>query len=65
MKRSEPIWLTANERMPALTESTELVSVDDTIDEIASKALKEARHVEEAEKYCKNPGPIVPPKLLR
>jgi hypothetical protein len=48
--------------MPALTESTELVSVDGMIDEIASEALKEARHVEEAEKYRKNPGPIVPLK---
>jgi hypothetical protein len=51
--------------MPAPTESMELVSVEDTIDDIASEALKQARHVEEVEQYRKNPGPIVPPKLLR
>jgi hypothetical protein len=48
--------------MPDLTESTELVSVDDNIDEIAHEALEEARHVEEAEKYRKTPGPVIPPK---
>jgi hypothetical protein len=50
--------------MPDLTESTELVSVDDTIDGIAREALEEARRVEEAAKYRKNPGPIVPPETL-
>ncbi|MEA3142464.1 MAG: hypothetical protein QOK23_4633 [Gammaproteobacteria bacterium] len=48
--------------MPDLTESTELLSVDDSIDEIAREALKEARLVEEAEKYRKAPGPVIPPK---
>jgi hypothetical protein len=48
--------------MPGLTESTELVSVDDNIDEIAREALEEARRVEEAEKYRKTPGPVIPPK---
>jgi hypothetical protein len=47
--------------MPDLTESTELVSVDDNIDEIAHEALEEARRVEEAEKYRKTPGPVIPP----
>jgi hypothetical protein len=48
--------------MPDLTESSELVSVDDDIDAIAREALEEARRVEEVEKYRKNPGPIVPEK---
>jgi hypothetical protein len=48
--------------MPDLTESTELLSVDDSIDEIAREALQEARRVEEDEKYRKTPGPIIPPK---
>jgi len=43
------------------SESTELVSVDDAIDAIAREALEEARRVEEAERYRKNPGPVVPP----
>jgi hypothetical protein len=47
---------------PDLTESTELVSVDDNIDQIAREALEEARRVEEAERYRKTPGPIIPPK---
>jgi hypothetical protein len=38
-----------------------LVSVDDTIDDIASAALEEARRAEEARKYRCNPGPILPP----
>jgi hypothetical protein len=48
--------------MPDMTESTELESVDDSIDEIAREALQEARRVEEAEKYRKSPGPVIPPK---
>ena len=47
--------------MPNDPTSTELVSVDDTIDAIACEALAEARRVEEAEKYRKNPGPVVAP----
>ena len=47
--------------MADLTESSELVSVDDGIDSIAREALEEARRLEEIEKYRKNPGPIVPP----
>jgi hypothetical protein len=43
-------------------ESTELVSVDDTIDAIAREALEEARRIEEAERYRNVPGPIVPPQ---
>jgi hypothetical protein len=43
------------------TESTALVSVDDTIDAIAREALEEARRLEETERYRNNPGPIVPP----
>jgi len=46
------------------TESTELVSVDDTIDAIAREALQEARRVEEAERYRNNSGPVVPPKSM-
>jgi hypothetical protein len=61
MKNSGRTWLIANKSMPGLTESTELVSVDDTIDGIAREALEEARRVEEAEKYRKNPGPIITP----
>jgi hypothetical protein len=48
--------------MPGPTESTQLVSVDDNIDEIAHEALEEARRVEEAEKYRKTPGPVIPAK---
>jgi hypothetical protein len=48
--------------MPDLTESAELESVDDSIDEIAREALQEARRVEEAEKYRKTPGPVIPPR---
>jgi hypothetical protein len=40
---------------------TELVSVDDTIDAVAREALEEAKRMEEAEKYRKQPGPVVPP----
>jgi hypothetical protein len=47
---------------PEQTESSELVSVDDTIDAIAREALAEARRIEEAERYRNNPGPIVPPQ---
>jgi hypothetical protein len=61
MKSSGPTWLTANRSMPELTESTELVSVDDAIDGIAREALEEARRVEEAERYRKIPGPIIAP----
>ncbi len=48
--------------MPDRTESTELVSVDDSIDEIAREALEEARRVEEAEKYRKSPALVIPSK---
>ena len=48
--------------MPNLPESSELMSVDDTIDAIAREALEEARHIEEAERYRNNPGPVVPPQ---
>jgi hypothetical protein len=44
-------------------ESTELLSVDETIDAIAREALEEARRVEEAERCRNNPGPVVPPHL--
>jgi hypothetical protein len=47
--------------MPDLTESSELVSVDATIDEIAREALQEARRVEDLERYRNNPGPLMPP----
>ena len=47
---------------PKQPESTELVSVDDSIDAIAREALEEARRVEEAERYRSNPGPVVPPQ---
>jgi hypothetical protein len=46
---------------PNQPESSELVSVDDTIDAIAREALAEARRIEEAERYRNVPGPIVPP----
>jgi hypothetical protein len=42
--------------MPNTPESTELLSVDDNIDEIAREALEEARRVEEGKKYRNNPG---------
>jgi hypothetical protein len=38
-----------------------LVSVDSTIDDIASEALEEARRAAEVRKYQCNPGPILPP----
>jgi hypothetical protein len=41
--------------------STDLVSIDDSIDAIAREALLEARRIEEAERYRSNPGPVVPP----
>jgi hypothetical protein len=47
--------------MPNQPESSELVSVDDTIDAIAREALEEARRIEEAARYRNNPGPVVPP----
>jgi hypothetical protein len=47
--------------MPDLTESSELISVDATIDEIAREALEEARRVEDLERYRNNPGPLMPP----
>jgi hypothetical protein len=43
-------------------ELPELASVDDTIDAIAREALAEARHIEEAERYRNNPGPVGPPR---
>jgi hypothetical protein len=42
-------------------ESSELVSLDDSIGAIAREALEEARRIEEAERYRNNPGPVVPP----
>jgi hypothetical protein len=51
----------ARDSMHSQPESSELVSVDDTIDGIAREALAEARRVEESEKYKKNPGPLIPP----
>jgi hypothetical protein len=50
--------------MSKQTEHTGLVSVDETIDAIAREALEEAKRVEEAERYRKNPGPVVPPDPL-
>jgi hypothetical protein len=47
--------------VPNKPESTELVSIDDSIDAIAREALEEARRMEEAERYRNVPGPIVPP----
>jgi hypothetical protein len=46
--------------MPNQPESSELVSVDDTIDVIAREALEEARRLEEAARYRSNPGAVVP-----
>ena len=60
MKSLARIWPTASS-MIKQSESTDLVSVDDAIDSIAREALEEARRVEEAERYRKNPGPVVPP----
>jgi hypothetical protein len=48
--------------MSSTTEPTELVSIDGTIDGIAREALEEARRVEEAAKYRKNPGPLIAPE---
>jgi hypothetical protein len=47
--------------LPTAPISTKLISIDETIDAIAREALAEARRVEEAEKYRKNPGPLVAP----
>jgi hypothetical protein len=47
--------------MPNRPESSEPVSVDDTIDAFAREALEEARRREEAERYRNIPGPVVPP----
>ena len=47
--------------MPNQPESSDHVSVDDTIDAIAQEALAEARRIEEAERYRNTPGPIVAP----
>ena len=46
--------------MPNQPESSELVSVDDTIETIAREALEEARRIEEAARYRSDPGPVVP-----
>jgi hypothetical protein len=61
MKRSAPTWPTANKHMPNQPETSELVSVDDSIDGIAREALMEARRKEEAERWRSNPGPVLPP----
>jgi hypothetical protein len=53
---------TIRQNQPNQPESTELVSVDDSIDAIAREALQEARRVEEAERYRRNPGPVLPPQ---
>jgi hypothetical protein len=53
----------AHEYMPSQPESSELVSVDETIDAIAREALEEARHIGEAQRYRSNPGPVVPPQI--
>jgi hypothetical protein len=45
----------------APSESTELISIDATIEGIAHEALAEARRLEEIEKFRKNPGPLVAP----
>jgi hypothetical protein len=47
--------------MPNQPETSELVSVDDTIDSIAREALAEGRRLEEAERYRNNSGPVFPP----
>jgi hypothetical protein len=51
--------------VPNQPESTELVSVDDSIDAIAREALEEARRIEEAQRYRSTPGPVVPPQIPR
>jgi hypothetical protein len=48
--------------VPNQPDSTEIVSVDDSIGAIAREALEEARRVEEAERYRSVPGPVVPPQ---
>ena len=53
--------LSIGNHIPTRPKPSGLVSVDDPIDEVARKALEEARRVEENEKYRKNPGPLVPP----
>jgi hypothetical protein len=50
-------------KMPQPPESSELVSVDDSIDAIAHEALEEARRREEAERYRAVPGPVVAPRI--
>jgi hypothetical protein len=48
--------------MPQQPETSELLSVDDTIDAIARQALAEARRLEEAERHRNNSGPL--PKMV-
>jgi hypothetical protein len=48
--------------IPKQIESTELVSIDDTIDAIAREALAEAKRIEEEQRHRNNPGPVVPPQ---
>jgi hypothetical protein len=43
-------------------DTAKLVSVDDTIDDVARQALEQARRAEEREKYRHHPGPIVSPQ---
>ena len=45
----------------ALGNLADLVSVDDSIDELAREALTEARRLEEIEKSRKQRGPVVAP----
>ena len=44
--------------MPNQPESSDHVSVDDTIDAIAQEALAEARRIEEAERYFADDPPV-------
>jgi hypothetical protein len=55
-----------SEHKPSVAYSThdaaELVSVDDTIDDVARQALQQAQRVEEREKFRHQPGPVVAPQ---
>jgi hypothetical protein len=48
--------------MPKQPESSELMSIDDTIDAIAREVLQETPRIEDTERYRTNPGPLMPPQ---
>lgn len=57
-----PISSKTDKYMPTQPESREPISIDDDVDAIAREALQETPHIEDAERYRTNPGPVVPPQ---